>query len=916
MNAYVNKEIPDVLQSQCGINCLTDICHYSFNEFRQQVSDHLSWSETNRLYCDAQQEQKENQLYEARILKRANPQLQNAVHLGITLPHAELRSYNNEFGSRASQYVAPGSVSSMFSPAAYLTELYREARNLHASDSVYHLDERRPDLQSMELNQQNMDTELSTLSLSNEILLKGIKANKSNLDSDTKVMEMLSTFRPSGTIPYHDAYENVRKAIQLQDPKLEQFQKSPAVAGLMHQASLLGINNSISPELLNILTEEITEANADEIYKKNFGDIDPTWLAMPEYLKSYYNFSDEELSQFIHKYPNNELNAQKIHLLKINKIILLSRAVNLPILKIDEIVPEQNITPTILGKIFLVKYYMQKYNIDTENSLILCNAPISQYSYTQWISRCIAAARERIPGSIDNYVTGVRECSQQRSNLKDDGYNKRYSTWAGISQLIYYPENYIDPTMRIGQTKMMDTLLQSVSQSQLNADTVEDAFKSYLTSFEQVANLEVISAYHDNVNNDQGLTYFIGHSKTEVNQYYWRSVDHSKFNDGKFSANAWSEWNKIDCAINPYQSTIRPVIYKSRLYLIWLEQKETAKQDKDNKVITDYHYELKLAHIRYDGTWNVPITFDVNEKILALELTKSQAPGLYCAGYQGEDTLLVMFYSKKEKLDDYKTAPMQGLYIFSDMSSKDMTNEQCNSYRNNGYTHFDTNSIIRINNRYAEDYEIPSLMNHSNSHDWGKYNLSQVYGGSIVINYTVASSDLKINISPKLRIIHDGKEGRERIQCNLIKKYGKLGDKFIIYTNINKNPNHSKNEKLIYPVYQYRNNEKGRLLFYRSNTTGTVRAWFPTTKEEITTTTSSNQDCIIDKINNTDLFKSYFYTRHLSSCLFVGCTRSPRSHSYLCSRGFTPLPSRCILKSIGYIWKIKKARLPPILVDQ
>ncbi len=49
--------------------------------------------------------------------------------------------------------------------------------------------------------------------------------------------------------------------------------------------------------------------------------------------------------------------------------------------------------------------------------------------YTLWISRCIAAARERIPGSIDNYVTGVSECSQQRGNLKDDGYttmNKAY----------------------------------------------------------------------------------------------------------------------------------------------------------------------------------------------------------------------------------------------------------------------------------------------------------------------------------------------------------------------------------------------------------------------------------------------------------------------------------------------------------
>ncbi|MER2474500.1 hypothetical protein [Photorhabdus laumondii] len=43
-------------------------------------------------------------------------------------------------------------------------------------------------------------------------------------------------------------------------------------------------------------------------------------------------------------------------------------------------------------------------------------------SYTQWISRWIATARERIPGRIANYVTGVSERSQQRGNLKDDGY--------------------------------------------------------------------------------------------------------------------------------------------------------------------------------------------------------------------------------------------------------------------------------------------------------------------------------------------------------------------------------------------------------------------------------------------------------------------------------------------------------------
>ncbi|NDK95024.1 MULTISPECIES: hypothetical protein [Photorhabdus] len=43
------------------------------------------------------------------------------------------------------------------------------------------------------------------------------------------------------------------------------------------------------------------------------------------------------------------------------------------------------------------------------------------------ISRCIATARERIPGSIDNDVTGVRARSQQRGNLKDNGYKSRFT---------------------------------------------------------------------------------------------------------------------------------------------------------------------------------------------------------------------------------------------------------------------------------------------------------------------------------------------------------------------------------------------------------------------------------------------------------------------------------------------------------
>ncbi|NDK93824.1 hypothetical protein [Photorhabdus laumondii] len=59
--------------------------------------------------------------------------------------------------------------------------------------------------------------------------------------------------------------------------------------------------------------------------------------------------------------------------------------------------------------------------------------------YTLWISRYIATARERIPGSIDNYVTGVNERSQQRGNLKDNGYKQQLKAALPCNRHLLHP---------------------------------------------------------------------------------------------------------------------------------------------------------------------------------------------------------------------------------------------------------------------------------------------------------------------------------------------------------------------------------------------------------------------------------------------------------------------------------------------
>ncbi|QSA18304.1 hypothetical protein JV209_08480, partial [Morganella morganii] len=161
----------------------------------------------------------------------------------------------------------------------------------------------------------------------------------------------------------------------------------------------------------------------------------------------------------------------------------------------------------------------------------------------------IAGIQLYVNRTIAGDEPGADSDALERQFFKDwDTYNKRYSTWAGVSQLVYYPENTIDPTLRTGQTGMMNTMLEQLSQSELNSDTLEDGFRQYLTAFEQVADLKVISGYHDTVSIDEGNTWFVGTSQTEPKKYYWRKADHSKCQNGHFAANAWSEWKEITCA--------------------------------------------------------------------------------------------------------------------------------------------------------------------------------------------------------------------------------------------------------------------------------------------------------------------------------------------------------------------------------
>ncbi|WP_195431075.1 neuraminidase-like domain-containing protein [Morganella morganii] len=343
---------------------------------------------------------------------------------------------------------------------------------------------------------------------------------------------------------------------------------------------------------------------------------------------------------------------------------------------------------------------------------LLIDGKVSTEITTTPLADAIAGIQLYINRTVAGDEPGADNAVLERQFFKDwDTYNKRYSTWAGVSQLVYYPENYIDPTIRIGQTGMMNTMLEQLSQSELNSDTLENSFRQYLTAFEQVANLKVISGYHDAIDIDEGNTWFIGTSQTEPKKYYWRKADHSKCRNGHFTANAWSDWKEITCAVNPYQDMVRPVIFRSRLYLLWVEE-QVRKDGEGKKDISSFT--LKLTHIKYDGSWASPFSYDVTNEFVKMEEGRK---GLYCTENPGKNALTVACYlvkdsysynfsQKKTTQRDNNKAQEKteyfGRYIFSDMSAENIPDIR--SVLEYTAPQLDTTTITRVNSLLLHSY--------------------------------------------------------------------------------------------------------------------------------------------------------------------------------------------------------------------
>lgn len=440
----------------------------------------------------------------------------------------------------------------------------------------------------------------------------------------------------------------------------------------------------------------------------------------------------------------------------------------------------------------LSSYYIQtagQSEVNNREQLyawLLIDGQVSSQVTTTRVAEAIASIQLYVNRCQNGLETEVQLAVLTRQFFTDwDRYNKRYSTWAGVSELVYYPENYIDPTVRTGQTSMMDNLLGTIGQSELSADSVGDAFRGYMTQFEKVANLEIVSAYHDNASIEEGKTWFIGKSMAEGEKYYWRTLQQSMLTDGKYPATAWSEWLEIGTGIAAYNNMVHPVVFNDRLYVVWVTERPIAKNNSGT-VTQASDYFLSFSYLRHDGTWSTPLNGKLSDYLPSGDISALASKHLYCTNSNDESPhILAVFYTPAVNEAANQSQTVTGVTISAEHEITALANP--NYYHGYIWRQYDIQNELRVN-----FLSVPGAITYKAGglgYEWGYEHLSIMFGGRYTIrSATLSSDENNVNLSYDMHVAYsfNGMNSwsfgnNRRNWMDLIKDAQKIGHSYVIY---------------------------------------------------------------------------------------------------------------------------------------
>jgi hypothetical protein len=177
------------------------------------------------------------------------------------------------------------------------------------------------------------------------------------------------------------------------------------------------------------------------------------------------------------------------------------------------------------------------------------------------------------------------------ADKKEWVWRRNYRVWEANRKVFLYPENWIDPSLRLVKTPLFSAAQERLLQDELNAPNVEKVFNAYLTGLEGISRLDIRGLYQDDEKHE---THVFARTWSPPYAYFYRRREGS---------GRWTAWDEIPLDIEG--DHLVPVLFNRRLYLFWptFTPKEHRKFKLSNGEGAPY-VEMRLNYSKLEfGKW-------------------------------------------------------------------------------------------------------------------------------------------------------------------------------------------------------------------------------------------------------------------------------------------------------------------------
>ncbi|MDH5741234.1 MAG: neuraminidase-like domain-containing protein, partial [Nitrospira sp.] len=168
---------------------------------------------------------------------------------------------------------------------------------------------------------------------------------------------------------------------------------------------------------------------------------------------------------------------------------------------------------------------------------------------------------------------------------------KNYRVWEAARKVFLYPENWIEPDLRVGKSPFFETLENELLQDEINPDNVERALRNYLVQMHEVSNLDIRALFEETFDEpladsstiSRRVIHMVGRTRGRPHIYYYRS---------RHDDLSWTPWEKIDLSIDSDHLVM--VVYHRRPMLFWPQWQE-AQTDRNDPPMKAWDMSLNVS---------------------------------------------------------------------------------------------------------------------------------------------------------------------------------------------------------------------------------------------------------------------------------------------------------------------------------